>query len=57
MGESGGRLGAHRGGQMMKIWYLIRRPVGYLLFTAISYAVLILAHAIPYALTDWILGL
>jgi len=41
----------------MKVWYLIRRPVGYLLFTAIAYAVLIIAHAIPYALTDWILGL
>lgn len=41
----------------MKLWYLIRRPVGYLLFAALSYLVLIAAHAIPYLLTDWILGL
>ena len=45
------------GGCQMKIWYLIRRPIGYVLFAAIGYAVLIFAHAIPYLLTDWILGL
>lgn len=41
----------------MRLWYAIRRPVGYLLLLALSYLVLFVIHAIPYALTDWILGL
>lgn len=41
----------------MNLWYKIRRPIGYLLFTAIFYFALIVIHAIPYLLTDLILGL
>lgn len=41
----------------MKIWLVIRRPIGYLLIFAVSYLALGVIHGIPYLLTDWILGL
>lgn len=41
----------------MRIWYSIRKPIGYIIFTALAYFALVVIHAIPYALTDWILGL
>lgn len=41
----------------MRIWYAIRRPVGYILLTGLAWLALVIIHAIPYLLTDWILGL
>jgi hypothetical protein len=40
----------------MKIWYAIRKPIGYLLFTALLYLVLIALHAIPAGIALLILG-
>lgn len=41
----------------MKIWYAIRRPIGYVLFCTLAGLALILIHAIPELLTNWVLGL
>ena len=43
--------------QVMKIWYAIRRPVGYVLFALLAYLALGLLHGIPFLLTDLLLGL
>ena len=41
----------------MKIWYAIRRPIGYLLLTLLAWIALVVIHTLPYLLTDLILGL
>ena len=41
----------------MKIWYAIRRPIGYALAVSLGIIVLLLAHALPIVTTDAILGI
>jgi hypothetical protein len=41
----------------MRLWYSIRRPIGYLLLTLLAWIALYAIHALPYLLTDLILGL
>jgi len=40
----------------MKLWYLIRRPVGYVLFTLLAYLALAVMHGLPYLFADLLLG-
>ena len=42
---------------LMKLWYAIRRPIGYVLFALLSYLILAVLHGLPYLLTDLLLGL
>ena len=41
----------------MRLWYAVRRPIGYVLLALVSYGVLIVIHGLPFLLTDLILGL
>ena len=41
----------------MKLWYAIRRPVGYLLFGLLAWFALGVIHGLPFLLTDLLLGL
>jgi len=45
-----------RGGSEMRLWYSIRRPIGYLLLALVSYGVLIVIHGLPFLFADLILG-
>ena len=40
----------------MRLWYSIRRPIGYLLLALVSYGVLIVIHGFPFLFADLILG-
>jgi hypothetical protein len=40
----------------MRLWYSIRRPIGYLLLALVSYGVLIVIHGLPFLFADLILG-
>jgi hypothetical protein len=40
----------------MRIWYSIRRPIGYVLMALIAYIALGVLHGIPFLLTDLLLG-
>lgn len=41
---------------MFKVWLMIRKPIGLLLFTGLLYSVLIILHLVPAFLAAWILG-
>lgn len=41
----------------MRLWYLIRRPIGYAIAMTLGVIVLLLLHALPIVLTDLLLGL
>jgi hypothetical protein len=40
----------------MKIWYVIRRPIGYLLITLLAWFALAVIHGLPFLMTQLILG-
>lgn len=40
----------------MKIWLMIRKPVGVLFLAGLLYAVLVILHLVPAFLAAWILG-
>lgn len=41
----------------MKLWFMIRRPIGYTLFILAAIFALILIHALPVVITNAILGI
>lgn len=41
----------------MRLWYLIRRPVGFVLLTLLAYLALGVLHGIPFLLTELLLGI
>jgi len=40
----------------MRIWYAIRRPIGYVLFALLTYLALAVIHGLPYLFADLLLG-
>jgi hypothetical protein len=41
----------------MKIWYAIRKPIGFVVIAGVSYLALVTLHAIPELLARFILGM
>ena len=40
----------------MRIWYAVRRPIGYVLFALLTYLALGVIHGLPYLFADLLLG-
>lgn len=40
----------------MRLWYFIRRPIGYVLLTLVAWFALGVIHGLPYLITDLLLG-
>ena len=40
----------------MRLWYAIRRPIGYVLLALISYLALAVIHGLPFLFADLLTG-
>lgn len=40
----------------MKIWYAIRRPIGYVLMALLAWFALAVIHGLPYLFADFMTG-
>lgn len=40
----------------MRLWYAIRRPIGYVFLTLLAWFALAVIHGLPYLITDLLLG-